>query len=1044
MKKRNYLLLFSILVLLVSVTLRAQAENLGKHWANKVIEDFLSKGYIRGYQDGSFLPDNSITRAEFVSIVNKVMNFEEKSNVTFTDVKSDDWFADDVKIAHAAGYIEGYKDGSFKPNGNLTRAEAAVIVSRINRLKNSETDISISFSDSASIPSWAKEAINMVVKSGHIKGYPDGSFQAANMITRAEAFTILSRIDSVQLYSDPDNLIIEDDQAVVEKKLVKKNLIVSEKLGEGTATLKDLTIEGDLLIRGGGMHSVYLENVTVKGKTVVEKNNVRVQLVKKTSIPRLEIKMPSLISSDKFSGKLQTVTVLANSDNFKEGEQVNIKAKADSLNIETKSKVLVQENIKNVKIEKKAEGTSLELSKNTTISDLKSDGKARISGQGRVEKISSPVSNLSIDQSVKRGPIAVPPSSDKTPSGSGSGGSSSTPDYEPNAPDVSAIELTATPSDIAEDDASISIAVKFTPAEAKNKNVIWKLTKGADKVKILSSNANSAQLLALDNGDYTIEAVLASNSSIHAKVSGTISGQIVKIEDNRLNLIPGDREISGVEAGKSYVLQANGTYISVDSFGMAIDEFHSLEQAKLYSAKLKNGYNKITALKNENSYRVILFDSSDLFEKKLEAFLAINKDSMTAQNFEQIQVLLGELAETILENLAKYPDPSSPENKKWQGYQAQHKKKRDELKEKFDEIVQKVETDKNTIKRLISEIKKKNSTLNEVKIKMEEIDRLYPLLSKKAQLELQNSEMKSYQHIQKEIRLFEELNKISISLNDRGVVTLSEPASVKLEVLLYRDNGQSGKIDLPKGSVSINLLQDLRKRGVGTYRAELNYDFEAFTDTLTSKTEDKKVQYLAELGTLTLEGENFTKTGQTNTDKVELNFEEGLLKWDSVEQAQFYDIVGEFTFVNTSLPMGKYYVHHKPEESGLQDFPDKIINNAEELKELPLGEYKGKKWPVFQDQQFSTSFIRIAANIENKNGIKSNSLKLSEFIPTMRNAASNAHEIQDGDGVVLDIYIIPRNLDGLFLTNTEGLKDRKTVYIDGIQYKRDFLEKFKF
>ncbi|HSQ89397.1 N-acetylmuramoyl-L-alanine amidase, partial [Romboutsia sp.] len=82
------------------------------HWAKVSIEDFASKGYIGGYEDGTFRPDNPITRAEFVKIVNKVCGFTQIGSENFNDVNTSNWFYNDVCIGIKAGYIKGYEDNT--------------------------------------------------------------------------------------------------------------------------------------------------------------------------------------------------------------------------------------------------------------------------------------------------------------------------------------------------------------------------------------------------------------------------------------------------------------------------------------------------------------------------------------------------------------------------------------------------------------------------------------------------------------------------------------------------------------------------------------------------------------------------------------------------------------------------------------------------------------------------------------------------------------------------------------------------------------------
>ena len=110
------------------------------HWAEFYIKDFVNKGYIYGYENNTFNPNGKITRAEFISIINKVFDFNEVVDISFNDVNSDKWFYEDVKKAVRAGYINGYGDNTFRPDNNITREEIAVIITNIHNYKDKNYD----------------------------------------------------------------------------------------------------------------------------------------------------------------------------------------------------------------------------------------------------------------------------------------------------------------------------------------------------------------------------------------------------------------------------------------------------------------------------------------------------------------------------------------------------------------------------------------------------------------------------------------------------------------------------------------------------------------------------------------------------------------------------------------------------------------------------------------------------------------------------------------------------------------------------------------
>ena len=143
-RKLLSLFLALVLALAMSVTAFAFSDTRG-HWAEETIQAMTEKGYLSGYPDGTFRPDAPISRAEFAKIaVSFTQNNGSAVYNYFTDVKTTDWFAPYVTAAKDAGLIEGYSDGSFKPESKITRAEACAIVNRTLGRKPSKAHMKIS------------------------------------------------------------------------------------------------------------------------------------------------------------------------------------------------------------------------------------------------------------------------------------------------------------------------------------------------------------------------------------------------------------------------------------------------------------------------------------------------------------------------------------------------------------------------------------------------------------------------------------------------------------------------------------------------------------------------------------------------------------------------------------------------------------------------------------------------------------------------------------------------------------------------------------
>ncbi|MCD4712876.1 MAG: S-layer homology domain-containing protein [Clostridiales bacterium] len=176
-------------------------------WAQSAISFMSQKGFVGGYSDGTFKPNQKITRAEIVTIINKMNGFEETGEIVFSDVNSKDWFYKEIQKATQAGYVTGFPNGKFEPNAFVTREQVAVIIGNLYKIEDSTESLIIE--DIDQISNWAKSAVERIIKSGIMSGYPDGSFRGRNNITRAEAAVVLSKIH--QKFSGVD---IEQEEVI--------------------------------------------------------------------------------------------------------------------------------------------------------------------------------------------------------------------------------------------------------------------------------------------------------------------------------------------------------------------------------------------------------------------------------------------------------------------------------------------------------------------------------------------------------------------------------------------------------------------------------------------------------------------------------------------------------------------------------------------------------------------------------------------------------------------------------------------------------------
>lgn len=166
------------------------------HWAESVIDTWSERGVINGYEDGTFMPDANITRAEFTKVIASAGGFTTYSELSFSDVAGDEWFAQYLRGCVAAGVVSGYDDGTFRPDAYITREEAVVMIDRAYGIEGYGS--LLPFSDVGDISDWAVSSVAACVGAGIVNGYEDGTFMPAAYVTRAE---VVKMIDSADGYT---------------------------------------------------------------------------------------------------------------------------------------------------------------------------------------------------------------------------------------------------------------------------------------------------------------------------------------------------------------------------------------------------------------------------------------------------------------------------------------------------------------------------------------------------------------------------------------------------------------------------------------------------------------------------------------------------------------------------------------------------------------------------------------------------------------------------------------------------------------------------
>lgn len=191
--------IISIIALVVlffnkSVFAAVSYTDINNHQNKEYILEYAQKGLVDGYPDRTFKPDNKITRAEVVALIDKLNLYDISADSKgFLDINTADWYYNYVNNVVKTGVIKGYDGNIFKPQNNITRFEAISIISNFIRSQNYNS-VQLPYSDINSIPLWVNNAVRNLYSAGIIKEYEGNQINGNEAITRAEVVTMLAKV----------------------------------------------------------------------------------------------------------------------------------------------------------------------------------------------------------------------------------------------------------------------------------------------------------------------------------------------------------------------------------------------------------------------------------------------------------------------------------------------------------------------------------------------------------------------------------------------------------------------------------------------------------------------------------------------------------------------------------------------------------------------------------------------------------------------------------------------------------------------------------
>ena len=378
----------------VSLTLTQPAE--AASWMDPYLNQMKEWGVMKGDANGNLHGERVITRAEFVTLVNRAFGYREMGENPFKDVPNNAWYANDIRIAYKAGYFQGSSPTTASPYASVTREQAVVLIGRSLRMQNTP-GYTLDYQDSGRIGHWSRGIIHQATEMGIIGGYADGTFRPKQAITRGQAASILARAIGTLVNQSGEqdvgnvygNLTITAPGVTLSNTIVTGNLYLTGGIGLDDVVLNNVTVGGKIVVCGTGASqkgesSVILRNVTANGLEIDSMTNqyLSVRAEGLTSIKDTVARTSSYIEDLTADGKGLSLIKLDGAVGAQFQLAGNIK---EVINRSPASFLGIGGGVANkVTVDERATGSTLDIGANGTVRDLNLDTAATVTGKGDI------------------------------------------------------------------------------------------------------------------------------------------------------------------------------------------------------------------------------------------------------------------------------------------------------------------------------------------------------------------------------------------------------------------------------------------------------------------------------------------------------------------------------------------------------------------------------------------------------------------------------------------------------------------------------------
>ncbi len=366
--------------------------DIDNHWAKDKISKWTEEGRISGYPDGSFKPDDNITKAEFITLINKLYGYNEADGVNFSDVGSEAWYANQTAIAKSNRYMQWYQNNQLEPDEAISREDVSVIVAEILASKSNDPDTVLSsFEDGTMVEETHQSQVAALIEKGYLTGYPDGTYKPQGAITRAEVINLLDKVlgrtvtesgtvgNGMQVEVVDGNITVYKGDLTLTNVWIKGDLILTAEVADGDINLENVTIDGRIIVDGGDSQ-LHLKGSNISEILLVKKSGKSQVLSENSTVNKVISKSNVLLEGDFKNSEVEIQS---------SGHVVELNGTFASVEMKESATLEIKGDtgIDDLKVATEAAGSNINTSSGTSIKEVTFDGPAIVKGSVFIAKV---------------------------------------------------------------------------------------------------------------------------------------------------------------------------------------------------------------------------------------------------------------------------------------------------------------------------------------------------------------------------------------------------------------------------------------------------------------------------------------------------------------------------------------------------------------------------------------------------------------------------------------------------------------------------------